>query len=75
MRVFGRSPMSACSLDYIDHAANPANWAEVLGVSERAVQLVIDAHFIDLHCDLEVPIRVFGYDPSKHHRISPKCRH
>jgi len=55
------------SLDYVDHRADPQAWASGLGVSLDAVQLLQDADFIDLHCDMEVPIRVLGYDPAKTH--------
>ena len=27
------------------------------------------AEFIDLHLDLEVPVRPFGYDPAKRHSV------
>ena len=55
------------ALSYTDHRADPGAWASKLGVSVAACELLLDAHFIDLHCDMEVPIRVLGYDPSKHH--------
>ncbi len=54
-------------LSYIDHRSNPAAWARELGVSVAACELLLDADFVDLHCDLEVPVRLLGYDPSKRH--------
>ncbi|MCB9680356.1 MAG: membrane dipeptidase [Alphaproteobacteria bacterium] len=54
-------------LDYVDHRADPAAWAAALGAPVAACELLLDAHFIDLHCDLEVPVRLFGYDPVKRH--------
>jgi len=58
-------------LDVIDHRADPDAWARSLGVSREAVDLLLDADFIDLHLDLEVPVRVIGYDPTRRHR-TPK---
>lgn len=55
------------TLSYPDHRADPDAWATALGVSRDAVDLWLDAHAIDLHCDLEVPVRVFGYDPTVRH--------
>jgi membrane dipeptidase len=54
-------------LAYVDHRADPAGWARELGVSREACELLLDAHFVDLHCDLEVPVRLLGYDPAKRH--------
>lgn len=54
-------------LDYIDHRRDPEAWARALGVSRDAVDLWLDADVIDLHCDLEVPVRLFGYDPNRRH--------
>lgn len=66
-------------LDYVDHSEDPAAWAASLGVSEEAVQLVLGSDFIDLHCDLEVPVRVLGYRPMKRHgpwkRVVPFMGH
>ena len=53
---------------YRDHREDPSAWARELGVSDEAVRLLLDADFIDLHCDLEVPVRLLGYDPLKRHR-------
>ena len=44
-------------------------WASRLGVSEAACRILVDAEFIDLHLDLEVPVRLFGYDPAKRHSV------
>lgn len=60
-----RSPLAR--LAYTDHTTNAAGWARELGVSEQACQLLLDSPFIDLHCDLEVPVRLFGWDPNKRH--------
>ena len=62
-------------LEWTDHRRDPEAWARALGVSVAACELLLDADFIDLHLDLEVPVRVFGYDPVKRHgpwtRVSP----
>jgi len=55
-----------------DHRADPAAYAARWSVSRAAVDLLLDADFIDLHCDLEVPVRLFGYDPTKRH--APRAR-
>lgn len=55
-------------LDVVDHSQDPQAWAESLGVSRDAVELLLDSDFIDLHLDLEVPVRVIGYDPLRRHR-------
>ncbi|MBW1878109.1 MAG: membrane dipeptidase, partial [Deltaproteobacteria bacterium] len=54
-------------LEVRDHRADPGGWARELGVSEEACALLLDSDFIDLHCDLEVPVRVWGYDPTVRH--------
>jgi membrane dipeptidase len=46
--------------------------ATALDVSVEAVQLLDDAHFIDLHLDLEVPVRLYGYDPMRRHQIATR---
>lgn len=51
----------------VDHRADTGAWADRLGVSAAAVELLLSSHVIDLHCDLEVPVRLFGYDPTKRH--------
>ena len=66
-------------LRWVDHAADPAAWATALGVSERACELLIRSPFIDLHVDLEVPVRTIGYDPTRRHgpwrRVVPFVGH
>lgn len=66
-------------LDYVDHRADPTAWARELGCSDEAVGLLLDSPFIDLHCDLEVPVRLFGWDPAKRHgpwkRVVPLFGH
>jgi membrane dipeptidase len=61
-------------LAYRDHAVDPGAWAAELGVSEEATRLVIESPFIDLHLDLEVPVRVLGFRPSRHHGIDRRTR-
>lgn len=55
------------ALAWTDPRRDVAGWARTLGVSVEACELLLDSPFIDLHLDLEVPVRVFGYDPTKHH--------
>ncbi len=55
------------ALAWTDPRQDVAGWARSLGVSVEACELLLDSPFIDLHLDLEVPVRVFGYDPTKHH--------
>lgn len=54
-------------LDWIDYRGDPAAWAAKLGVSVEACELLLASDFIDAHCDLEVPVRVFGWDPAVRH--------
>jgi len=54
-------------LEVRDHRADPGAWAKELGVSEEACAILLASDFIDLHCDLEVPVRVWGYDPAVRH--------
>ena len=56
------------TLDYIDHRQNPAAWATALGVSSAAVELYLDCDSIDLHNDVYVPARLYGYDVHRRHR-------
>ena len=35
---------------------------------------MLASDFVDLHCDLEVPVRVFGYRPERHHGIGRRVR-
>jgi membrane dipeptidase len=62
------------SLTYVDHHRDPAAWANQLGVSVEACELLLASHFIDLHCDLEVPVRVVGYRPERHHGVASRVR-
>ncbi|TVQ92893.1 MAG: hypothetical protein EA397_05780 [Deltaproteobacteria bacterium] len=52
--------------------ADPQGWARELGVSREAVELLVASDFIDLHLDLEVPVRLYGYDPTVRHE--PRAR-
>jgi membrane dipeptidase len=54
-------------LGWTDHRPDPAAWAKALGCSREACELLLASPFIDLHLDLEVPVRVYGYDPSVRH--------
>lgn len=62
-------------LDFRDPGADPAGFAARLGVSADAVALLLSAGLIDLHLDLDVPVRLFGWRPERHHgeaqRVSP----
>ncbi len=51
----------------VDHGQDRAGWAASLGVSTHAVDLLLAADFIDLHLDLDVPVRLYGYDASVRH--------
>ncbi len=66
--------MSVGALAYTDHRADPGAWASSLGVSVEACELLLDADFIDLHLDLEVPVRLGGYRPGRHHGVSRRVR-
>ncbi len=39
-------------------------------VSNEAREILAASHVIDLHLDLEVPVRVYGYDPTVRHATS-----
>ncbi|MEQ1565531.1 MAG: membrane dipeptidase [Myxococcota bacterium] len=62
------------ALAYADHRADPGAWARALGVSREACELLLASDFIDLHCDLEVPVRLIGYRPEVHHGIGSGVR-
>jgi len=66
-------------LAFRDHRADPATWAASLGVSVGACELLLDADFVDLHCDMEVPVRLFGYRADRNHaggsRVRPLLGH
>jgi membrane dipeptidase len=38
-------------------------------VSEEACRLLLASDLVDLHLDTEVPVRLFGYDPLRRHRL------
>ena len=57
-------------LSYANWPDDPATWAREVGSSERAAALLGRSVFIDLHNDMEVPVRLLGWDPAKHHGIS-----
>lgn len=56
-----------------DPAADPAATARELGVSEEAVALLVDAGTIDLHLDLDVPVRLLCWDATKHHGAATRA--
>ena len=45
--------------------------ARQLGVSREAVDLTRSCEVIDLHLDTFIPVRLYGYDPSRHHGLGP----
>ena len=45
--------------------------AQQLGVSQRALDLCLDADLIDLHVDTFIPVRLWGYDVMQHHGRGP----
>ena len=45
----------------------PSVWAERLGVSVEAAQLVADCEVLDLHLDTFIWTRLFGYEIRKRH--------
>ena len=51
-----------------------AAWARALGCSTEACELVLASDFVDLHVDMEVPIRVMGYRPERHHGVARRVR-
>lgn len=53
---------------------DPAEWARALGTSREAVDLLRESDLIDLHLDLEVPVRVVGYDPTVRHTPAARPR-
>lgn len=54
-------------LPVVDRSVDPAAWAAELGVTSEATGLLLSADFIDLHLDLDVPVRLYGYDPAVRH--------
>lgn len=62
------------TLAWTDHRSDPPAWARSLGVSVEACELLLSSDFIDLHLDLEVPVRLVGYRPDRHHGIGRRVR-
>ncbi len=60
------------ALVYHDGRSDPAAWAKRCGVSQEACELLAAADFIDLHLDLDVPVRLYGYNPSQRHEPAKK---
>ncbi len=56
---------------WVDHCQDPQAWAESLGISRAAVDLYLDAEVVDLHNDLYVPARLYGYNVHKRHKPGP----
>lgn len=54
-------------LAFTDHRADPAAWAQRLGVSKEAIDLYLACEVIDLHVDSFIWTRVFGYDLLRRH--------
>jgi membrane dipeptidase len=52
---------------YVDHARDPAGWAERLGISREAIAIYLASEVIDLHIDSFIWTRVFGYDLTARH--------
>ena len=50
---------------------NTTTTAQKLGVSQRALDLCLDADLIDLHIDTFIPLRIWGYDVMRHHGVGP----
>lgn len=50
-----------------DPRADRDGWARTWSVSREAVEIIATSDVIDLHLDLEVPVRVYGYDPAVRH--------
>jgi len=42
--------------------------ARSIGVSDEAMALCLDAELIDLHLDIFIPVRLWGYDILREHR-------
>ena len=49
--------------------ATTTTTAAQLGVSQRALDLCLDADLIDLHIDTFIPVRIWGYDVTKRHGL------
>ncbi|MEN0063177.1 MAG: membrane dipeptidase [Myxococcota bacterium] len=60
-------------LSYVDHRDDPAAWARALSVSVHACRLLLDTDFVDLHNALDVPMRLYGYAPTRHHGVAHRA--
>lgn len=49
-----------------------AAWRARAGVSAHAIDLLAASDVIDAHLDLDVPVRLFGYDPAVRHPTPPR---
>jgi len=54
-------------LEFQDPRLDPQGWAQRLGVSREAVDLLLDSDVIDLHLDSFIWTRIFGVDLRKRH--------
>ena len=55
-------------LVHTDHRQDPGAWAQALGISREAVDLYLASEVVDLHNDVYVPARLYGYDVHARHR-------
>jgi len=58
-------------LQYRDYRADPAAWADALGISRAAVELYLASEVVDLHVDSFIWTRVWGYDLTRRHGRGP----
>jgi membrane dipeptidase len=65
-------PVPTRRLAFTDNRRDPAAWAARWGVSREATEILLASDFVDLHLDLEVPVRVYGYDPLVRHDTPAK---
>ncbi|HIA03985.1 MAG TPA: hypothetical protein EYN06_09370 [Myxococcales bacterium] len=56
-------------LNAVDHRNDPAHWAAKLDISTEAVELYLDSEIVDLHNDLYVPARLYGYKVHRRHGL------
>ncbi len=59
------------SLDFVDPRREPAQWAQRLGVSQQAVELLLESPSLDLHVDSYLWVRMGGYDLGRRHSPGP----
>ena len=59
--------MVTMRLDFADHRADPAAWAQDLSISTEAVELYLASDVVDLHIDSFIWNRIWGYDLRKRH--------